>query len=44
MIPETWLEGDGPGPEERRRGYAEYVARRLASRAFVAEAEAARAG
>ncbi len=42
MIPDAWLEDDGPGPDERRAAYAEYLARRLASRRFVEEAEAAR--
>ncbi|MDX6555418.1 MAG: hypothetical protein QOD86_1613 [Miltoncostaeaceae bacterium] len=43
MIPDSWLEdGDGPGPDERRAAYAEYLGRRLASRRFVEEAEAAR--
>ena len=41
MIPDAWLsDGGGPGRGE----YAEYLARRLASRRFVEEAEAARAG
>ena len=45
MIPDDWLEGgDGPGRDDRRAAYAEYLARRLASRRFVEEAEAARAG
>jgi hypothetical protein len=44
MIPDAWLEdGERPGPEERRAAYAEYLARRLASRRFAEEAETARA-
>jgi hypothetical protein len=43
-VPDRWLEHEGLGAEERRRGYAEFFTRRLkASARFREEAERARA-
>ncbi len=47
LVPDAWLAGggEGAGPAERRRAYADYLARRLERpRAFAAEAERARRG
>jgi hypothetical protein len=42
-LPDAWLEGDGARRDERRRGYVEFLTRRLAPpRAFAQEAEDAR--
>lgn len=43
LIPDVWLETNGPGMDERRRIYVEYLKRRLANaEIFVEEAERAR--
>ncbi len=42
-VPDAFLEGDGARRDERRRGYVEFMTRRLAApRAFAQEAEDAR--